>query len=113
MDGIAREVPALEKMLSNIGPGNIVAAVSQSQAIETTMSGAVSRIGPDIASSAFSAPSSGDAGRGAIAAVIDHDALVRAMQAAGVAETYLDGELVSRQQSRVVGRTTRQRGRTG
>ena len=111
MDGIRREVPALEKMLSGIGPGNIVASVSRSDAIETNLVGAVAKSGAAAASPAFSAPSRANSS-GPTTVTVDHDGLVRAMKAAGVGDVYMDGELVSKNQSRISGRITRQRGRT-
>jgi TP901 family phage tail tape measure protein len=108
--GIRKKVPELEAMLRDIGPGNIATSVVQSGQIEQNVSTAFASQAATSAASAVPQD-----GASTTTAVLDHNALVRAMRSAGVGETTieLDGDVVSKKTERISGRRTSQRRRTG
>lgn len=104
MAGIREQVPHLEALLSSIGPVNIAPALATSSAVQPILA--------SVQTAGTAAQANATAARTA-PAPLDEDALARALRKAGVGETYLDGEKISQNQSRITGRQTRQRGRVG
>lgn len=107
MRGFRDRIPELEKMLGKIGPGNIATSIARNETINASVSGTLGNATASIPAAARVANAQ------AVAATIDHNALVAALKAAGVGEATLelDGDRVSRSVERNSGRRTSQRRR--